>query len=143
MTGYLTLTLDPGTRNVKFETVECGTRPSLSKMQDVVGGNIETVTTIPSPFRPGHYITLYANETALLCAEPVCMAYVRDRHGLRQVFGEGIVIVGLRASDGETVLLSAEEISAMQYVTRIIPFMGAWVFDMLRLTSARTEAGTL
>ena len=111
MKGYIKLTVTADNRMV-FEVVETDKVPSLQTLQEVVGGLIEAMFTVPSKYRKGYSITGYVNEEGLLISLPIIGA-VNDSYGFRPFAGP-MVIAGLKNSTGDSVLLTSEEIELLR-----------------------------
>jgi hypothetical protein len=106
MTGYIKLTDPEENGYLNLSVVETVETPKLEDLQEVVGGYIEAMFTVPSPFRKT-YITGYVNEEGLVYNLPI-LAMVNDEFGQRP-FAGNMVVTGL-SEDGITTLLNAEEI---------------------------------
>ena len=83
--------------------------PTLSEMQAVVGGYIESALRVPSPQRKGITVDVYCNEEGLLMGLPI--QFVRGTDG--SYLAGDFVIVGVNEDTGETVGLSTEEIGCV------------------------------
>lgn len=93
-----------------FSSYRLDSPPSLETMQGVVGGLIETMFTIPSPYRENVEITGYVNEEGLLIGLPIC-GVVLDEYGYRP-FAGNMVMTGLK--DGDTVSLTEGEVGYLR-----------------------------
>jgi hypothetical protein len=109
MKGYLTICATD-----EFQIVVTPTEgvPSLSDMQAVVDGYIETAFRVPSPFRKNVSIDAYVNEEGLLIGLPRFVGVV-DTYGQR-TFAGNMVIVGGNENTGNTIALNEKE---LDYVT--------------------------
>lgn len=103
------------------EVVTPTDKPTLEMMQETVGGYIETMTRIPSPFRKEVEIDAFVNEEGLLIGLPIVMA-VMDDYGVRP-FAGNVVFVGANIRTGESVALTAEEIDFIRDRRRGTNFM--------------------
>lgn len=83
--------------------------PTLTEMQEVVGGYIETALRVPSPDRRGFTVDVYCNEEGLCLGLPLNFVRATDGSYLAGDF----VIVGCDESTGETVGLTTEEIGSV------------------------------
>lgn len=83
--------------------------PTLEMLQSAVGGCIETMSRIMSPFRKNVEIDAYVNEEGLLIGLPIYFA-VLDEHGVRP-FAGNIVFVGANFNTGNSVALTEDEIN--------------------------------
>jgi hypothetical protein len=81
--------------------------PSLERMQEVVGGNIETVMRIPSDVE-GVDIDIFANEDGNDLQLPVHYYLLRGNQAF-PIRGN-LIATGGRLSDGETVSLSDSDL---------------------------------
>lgn len=100
-----------------FATHDVATPPSLSKMQEIVGGYIAPAFTIPSPMGKGREITGYVNDEGLCIGLPqfIIMTGIGGYQGL----AGNMLILGL-SKTGKTVTLHPDEVSFMMKRIRII-----------------------
>lgn len=82
--------------------------PSLAQMQAAVGGYIEALHTVDSPFRDGHWLTCYVNEEGLLIQLP--LAFQTLGNGFEQPIAGSVVFTAVRVEDGDTVALLPSEV---------------------------------
>ena len=91
-------------------------KPTLEKMQEVVGGYIETAVRCPSPTRKNITVDAYVNEEGLLINLPIDHVRMTDRSYL----AGNIVITGADENTGNTVEITKEELSEMlRYIGRL------------------------
>jgi len=108
MSGYVKINVTDRAA-VIIDTVHVDRVPDLHALQDVVGGRIEPMFTVPSPHRKNVELTAYVNEEGLCIGLPIIMA-VSDSYGIRP-FAGSMVIIGLDSrGDKPHVLLSDEEL---------------------------------
>lgn len=100
---YITLMDSPD--GISFRRHEALEILSLEALQSIVGGLIEPMFTVDSPFRPNHMITGYVNEEGWLLHLPSFIRYNGS-----PVAGN-MVVVGLNDQTGESSLLTDEEAS--------------------------------
>lgn len=136
MNGYVTITMDNEVEDpdIVVSVTKSETPPKLERLQEVVGGLIESMFTVPSPFRRDISLTGYVNEEGLIYRLPM-FAAVRDRYGVRP-FAGNMVIVGLNEKNGETVLLTDEEIAHItnNFKSTLLPLTNGYMVErILRL----------
>lgn len=83
-------------------------KPTLEQAQEAVGGYVETMSRIKSPFRSHVTIDAYVNEEGLIIGLPIYFA-VMDEYGVRP-FAGNIVFIGANDRTGDWVPLTDEEI---------------------------------
>jgi len=91
--------------------------PSLEKMQEVVGGYIETALRCPSPTRKNISVDAYVNEEGLMIGLPIDHVRMTDRSYL----AGNIIITGADERTGDTVAVTKEEINALLKHIGILP----------------------
>lgn len=101
----------------------------LEKMQAVVGGYIETMFRVNSPFRKHITLSGYVNEEGLIIGLPIVGAVV-DEYGYRP-FAGSMVIVAENDRTGNQSVMTQEEVDFLMQNLR-----QGRVFDMREKVNA-------
>ncbi len=106
---------------------------TLESLQEIVGGYIEPIFTVPSPYENGS-ITGYVNEDGIAEQLPLTIGIVhqfesgkRDQYHTAPVFGN--LVITAVTDDGGSRSLTPEEMRVL--TTIYVPFEGGSIFPIV------------